>query len=824
MPIYSTGILTKIAGVTFGDRQHICKNLYIGAKLDLIRDPENEYDPNAIGVYYKNQQCGFIPKDKTANLAIQIDSGKEFEAKVLNIKGGGNYKIGVDIIIKEKPKQSVLIPNRNLDVSENYLCWMDDNLKANINDADSPFNLTDEQKEIVSYDVTCNEIVKIIAFAGTGKTTTLLEYAKAYPDKKFLYIAFNRSVKLNAEKKFPSNVTVKTSHGLAYQKYGKPHHARLITSLKLTNIKSLFHLETINEARLVSHLFHNYLIMKDKKFSVNHFPKYIDDELIKKPLANYIKYAAMLWVKMIDKDNKEVGMLHDCYLKQYQLSKPNLGNIFDCILLDEAQDTNPVVADIVLSQEIPKILVGDPHQQIYSFRGAQDAMEGIKSNRTFYLTNSFRFGEEIAWIANKILKTFKNVNNKIKGVGLNSRQADDKTKAILSRTNATLFDTAARLYQNNKISFLGGIASYRFDDIMDTYLLLKQNISEIKNPFIRGFSNYANLNAYAISVEDWEIYSNCKIVEKWGSSVPRLVNEIKASTVHESEAEYILSTGHKAKGAQFNRIEICSDFNCMMECENNESPDSPLVPNFSASVDEINLIYVAITRAEEFIDFNKSSIWEEFIRYGKIEGYEKILNYFGFKSDPQQYEKSATSILDENVDVGYEKNKINNNNTYQSLEEKFHYICNYVLKNTPNDEGILAGSFYNIANDFQKNDDLDMAIKLYRKSLEFNTDPSVYSNLASCYKNLGYIDTAIALYKKCLEIDPDYHFALLRLSFAYSLKNENEYALFHLSEFIDKSQSDIGQIIYQIEQEIIKGDPPPGYIELLNIIANSDMV
>jgi F-box protein 18 (helicase) len=78
--------------------------------------------------------------------------------------------------------------------------------------------LTKEQYEIINS--TGN--IKINAVAGSGKTTTIIEYAKARPkDSKILYLAFNKSVKLGAIKRFAdkglSNVTVETAHSLAYK-------------------------------------------------------------------------------------------------------------------------------------------------------------------------------------------------------------------------------------------------------------------------------------------------------------------------------------------------------------------------------------------------------------------------------------------------------------------------------------------------------------------------------------------------------------------------------------------------------------------------------
>jgi len=82
-----------------------------------------------------------------------------------------------------------------------------------------------------------------------------------------------------------------------------------------------------------------------------------------------VGFAQLLWAKMSDLKDLSVKMTHSGYLKLYQLSRPDLSRDYDIILLDEAQDSNPTVADVVLRQSCPKILVGDSHQAIYSFIG-----------------------------------------------------------------------------------------------------------------------------------------------------------------------------------------------------------------------------------------------------------------------------------------------------------------------------------------------------------------------------------------------------------------------------------------------------------------------
>ena len=85
--------------------------------------------------------------------------------------------------------------------------------------------LTDEQIQVIecSRNLKQDEILKINAFAGTGKTTTLIEITKANENKKYLYLAFNSSIVKEARKKFSTNVDVYTLHSLAYKAFEELH-------------------------------------------------------------------------------------------------------------------------------------------------------------------------------------------------------------------------------------------------------------------------------------------------------------------------------------------------------------------------------------------------------------------------------------------------------------------------------------------------------------------------------------------------------------------------------------------------------------------------
>ncbi|MEO5562434.1 MAG: UvrD-helicase domain-containing protein, partial [Chitinophagaceae bacterium] len=87
--------------------------------------------------------------------------------------------------------------------------------------------LTEEQMAITN----STGHIRINAVAGSGKTTTIIEYAATRPKgSKILYLAFNKSVKLEAARKFEArglhNVKVETAHSLAYKYVGHRYNIR----------------------------------------------------------------------------------------------------------------------------------------------------------------------------------------------------------------------------------------------------------------------------------------------------------------------------------------------------------------------------------------------------------------------------------------------------------------------------------------------------------------------------------------------------------------------------------------------------------------------
>src|SRR5699024_7130148 len=162
---------------------------------------------------------------------------------------------------------------------------------------------------------------------------------------------------------------------------------------------------------------------------------------------------------------------------------------YDTILFDEAQDANPATSHIVLNQKCRKILVGDPHQQIYSFRGADDALNHplLKDSDRLSLTNSWRFGPAVAKVANEVLYA-KREPLQVKGLGSEDEVASaidgrfNSNVTVLHRTRAgTISSALSYMQEGKKVYWIGGISSYGLDALVDLYYLKEHELKNIKD-------------------------------------------------------------------------------------------------------------------------------------------------------------------------------------------------------------------------------------------------------------------------------------------------------------------------------------------------------
>ncbi|MCC8726299.1 MULTISPECIES: UvrD-helicase domain-containing protein [Xanthomonas] len=478
-------------------------------------------------------------------------------------------------------------------------------------------HFTSEQEAIIASNA---KTIRANAFAGTGKSSTLIGFADARPNERQLMVAFNKSIQLEAAGRFPRNVKCKTGHSLAWFPHGAKYDGKLLADIKPFHITGTTTAYTRSLPVAVVRVFDQrvietvkaFLVSADEQMGATHV-SLGDSPAEKKYLSEHALLAAAkdVWAAM---QATSLPMVHDGYLKLYQLSRPRLA--YDTIMIDEAQDTNPVLQSILQSQSARLLYVGDRHQGIYSFRGSQNAMELVKADASFYLTGSFRFGPAVAEVANRIL-ALKGESAQLRGLGMDTivdqgAFENPRGTAFISRTNAAVFDKANNAVGRGiKVAYVGGVHTYRFEIGEDISKLRQFGPADVRNPFIASFESFESLAEYAEAVQDKELTGWAKVVERYGGKrFDQALNRIRAEALQfdsaspEQRDALVVVTAHRSKGLEFDHVELAENFIDTVD------EDTGKLRDFSdaerQTIEEVNLLYVAATRARKELATNCS--------------------------------------------------------------------------------------------------------------------------------------------------------------------------------------------------------------------------
>lgn len=494
--------------------------------------------------------------------------------------------------------------------------------------AANAFTPNDEQA--VALDSTAQRLL-VRSKAGNGKTSLLIAHALRYPNDRILYVTFGKANKEEAAARFPSNVTAKTSHGLAWEvggqfkKTGKQGDLYPSQLAKAYNIPMAF-------ARHLHDTLHNYMVSADREIMPAHVPSKIVGEDREKTTA---------WAKLVWEDlqrlrqwsrgcgdsrderaefleNTPLRMPHDGYLKLWSLGNPDLSHRYNQILLDEYQDTNPVFAAVILRQSCQLRLAGDEFQAIFGFRGAYNTFDPSQFDEVVSLSESYRYGAGVANLATMLLREFAGEQEPLRSArhDLNTRFTVDRSKpyAIIARTNAKLFASAVHLLDGQRLHFVGGVNEYPFDKLVEVHHLRTNSGAQLRDPLISAFRSLQQLEAYANDTDDKEIHALISVAKQYGDQIPALVQRIKEACVDSiEEATVVLCTAHRSKGLEFTQVVLLSDFLNLIT-----DAGLPLALDTPELGQELHLLYVALTRAMECIELNEQM--EAVVRYCEASG------------------------------------------------------------------------------------------------------------------------------------------------------------------------------------------------------------
>ncbi len=559
--------------------------------------------------------------------------------------------------------------------------------------------LTKEQADCVEAVAVRGESVDIHAYAGTGKTHTLVECIKAYVDKdnqklrdKLNWVGENgnggKPILVTMFGKAASNsfkervgelpkVVVKTTFSLAWAACGEKYKHKLfekdngrynfnaqrkISLLMLVNkfdlVDVFFNLKNdeISNLRAKSQAQYIFTALKEYQTSttsdvvtfITGYVKALVD--VNAPESEFlsdllVKTAPKLWQYMSDVTD-DFPASSQTYFKQWSLSMPDLAQ-YSMIVLDEAQDTDPLFEEILgryHSNGGQLVIVGDTLQSIFAFRKAVDAMSnlGLLINNPFYLTQSFRFGNDIAETANVMLERMlpffgKEHSPKLKGldsltgeVVSNLTSLSDKY-VILCRTNAGVVKAAIETFEkdNTKVIFINGNIEEIISGLESAYFLFNREVERVTHIKWVSYTSYENATELIENNEELEGKMILSLIDKWADETPAKISALRAlKYTNRINADVEIITSHKAKGMEWANVLLYSDFWCFFS----DKKSSKIMT--CKNVQEVNLLYVAITRATSSLFMNKSLLQILHLSSNELEKIMKNTAEFVAASNP----------------------------------------------------------------------------------------------------------------------------------------------------------------------------------------------
>jgi len=524
-----------------------------------------------------------------------------------------------------------------------------------------------EEKELVpsKYQLAIMDFVKhgngnllVDASAGCGKTSSLIMAIKEIPsDASILYCAFNRDIVKEIKKKTKDfdNVDVTTVHGLGLKmlknNLGKEHalqpnenkyrtyitsNISSLTSLDLNGFSRKEYLKYLSNIIELVNLFRLFLC-KGSKEALNIVRQYnIDlygDEID-------VAYYALLW----GRENLEEIDFTDMIWLPFALSLKPYGVQYDYVLGDECQDFSNAQRELILRcRKINTrfIFVGDENQAIYGFAGSnQESFEKLRqlpNTTTLPLPISYRCAENIVKFAqNFVPKIEWNPDDDRKGLIENNTSLDDVKDGdmVVCRNNAPLMCAYNKFIKDGKPCYVRGkdigknliglVNSTKQSELalnLDTdglFTRLYEGLFDLRDKIIkRDCIDEKSATNTPIFTNRLDQIRALEVLAEGVENVDDLIKKIDDVFSDKKKGGISLSTVHKAKGLEADRVFILCN---------------SLMPSKSAEKEwekkqERNLMYVAYTRAKNYLSFLKESEIKDFGGNESLRAIEDKVNF-----------------------------------------------------------------------------------------------------------------------------------------------------------------------------------------------------
>ncbi len=451
------------------------------------------------------------------------------------------------------------------------------------------------------------------ARAGTGKTTTIKAAFAQAPERRMLYVVFNKKNQIEAERKIVDpRVEVRTLHSLGLnfirqvwdgvQPNDEVENDRI--EVAAANIPD----EVAGAVKR--------LVAFAKNTSVNPSVEDLIDladvrgiecpgyESQGWPVARIAEVAHDVLALSRERDIQGRVSFNDMVWLPVAMNwvRPQ----FDLVVVDEAQDMN--LPQLLMARGASKsrvVVVGDDRQAIYGFRGAvQDGLDIMKRDLNaaeLGLTVTYRCPKSVVALAKALVPDYRVDDSAPEGsvTGLSGDRLVESLEvgdSVLSRVNAPLMPLCLRLLRRNIPARIEG------RDIGRALLEIVRKLKARSIPdFIRRVESWGDKqraraekskNAEAkIEVINDQVATLIAVSEACAgmSEIEARLTNLFQDTDEKSKPAVIFSSVHKAKGLEWNRVFI------LRETFNRKVADE------AQAKEEANIYYVAITRAQKHL-------------------------------------------------------------------------------------------------------------------------------------------------------------------------------------------------------------------------------
>jgi len=452
------------------------------------------------------------------------------------------------------------------------------------------------------------------AVAGSGKTTTACMATEFVSGGSALFVAFNKSIANELQRRIGREVECKTLHSVGFRTLIRArNNSYEVDGSGSKNRGILMEIagnrDTTDVLKLVS-LAKNYGVGIVSRCDEENFAA-VADSFDLDVCERSIGLAKQVFEKSLVYAESGVIDFDDMlYLPlKLKLNPPQ----YDWVFVDEAQDVNSVQLALLLKLLRGRMVaIGDPRQAIYGFRGAGvDAFDTIQTStkaELLPLSICYRCAKSIVLRAQEEVPEIEYAEGAPEGEVVEVEggwvPVLDGNSAILCRTNAPLVRLAlAFLAAGIPCNMVGR-------DIGTSLASLTKKIAGSELEVWRK-----NLHKYFLEKSlAWQRSGKISAIESLRDKITCLdaildyntkistkesLLEFLAQLFTQKQGAVVLSTVHRAKGLEWDRVYLL-DANQLL-------PPfwTPKLPSW-AQQQERNLVYVAVTRARKELYFVQS--------------------------------------------------------------------------------------------------------------------------------------------------------------------------------------------------------------------------